>query len=398
MLEDVMKKMIFAAVAAVFCLLLTACDNGGKSDANDELAGNDEIVNDDTMTDDIVNDDEIDWDHVGHGDEPCFPNNTCHTGLVCKNGKCVDDGGLSDVGKLGHECYPDGSCRSDDMVCEKGICVERSAQTDDIVTDDIATDETITDEEVDNTVTDEDTVQADEAVIDETITDNTVTDDTVTPEADNITPDVDNTDPFTGTEAGHPCYPNNTCESLKGLICVEGTCQYPGTDTAVIDVDMVDEDVVSESETDVDNVTDEVISDDDVLLTDEEPVDTDIAPDTDTVPTNIGNYGQACYPNHTCNGILVCIQGTEVCADEPQAVDGQYQGVCWDWRSPDSGKTTCEAEGILWSPARWLETSEEFPLCIGSSTRRPYLAECQLQTASGEPRSSVWYKYPPTEN
>lgn len=369
-----MKNASIFITTVVVAFFFVACGGSNVNNVNDEFAGNDENVNDESETpDEIISDGEVNWDEVGHEGEPCFPNNTCHEGLKCRDGKCVDDGGMSDTGKLGHECYPDGSCRSDDMICEEGICVERKADVDEVVTDNEGQDDIIVDDET------SDEIISDEEMIDEeAIVDNDVVE----------TPDVDNSgDPLTGIEAGHPCYPNQTCDSIKGLVCVNGLCQYPGT-TPDVDTTVPDEDEV---------LVDEEMSDEDVLLSEEEPVvDDDIVetPDQDNLPSNIGNKGQSCYPNHTCNGVLVCIVGTEICADEPQPVEGQYQGICWDWRNPETTKTTCETEGWYWSPARWLETAEQFPLCIGSSERRPYLAECQLQTASGEARSSVWYKHP----
>lgn len=383
-----MKKLITTVVVAFF---FVACGGSNVNNVNDEFVGNDESINDEITDnetpDEIVSDDEINWDEVGHEGEPCFPNNTCHEGLKCRDGKCVDDGGMSDTGKLNHECYPDGSCRSDDMICEEGICVERKADADETLTDNEVADDVVTDDET------SDEIISDEEVVDEEVmTDNDIVDN---PVVDNDTAE----DPLTGIEAGHPCYPNNTCDSIKGLVCQNGLCQYPGT-TPDVDTATSDEDEVlvdDETVTDSDVASDEEATDDDVLLTEEEPVvdnDTAEVPDQDNLPSDIGNKGQNCYPNHTCNGVLVCIVGTEICADEPQPVEGQYQGICWDWRNPETTKTTCETEGWYWSPARWLETAEQFPLCIGSSERRPYLAECQLQTASGEARSSVWYKHP----
>lgn len=385
-----MKKLITTVVVAFF---FVACGGSNVNNVNDEFAGNDESVNDETVDnetpDEIVSDDEINWDVVGHEGEPCFPNNTCHEGLKCRDGKCVDDGGMSDTGKLGHECYPDGSCRSDDMICEDGICVELKADADETLTDNEVADDVATDDET------SDEIISDEEVMDEEVT--TDSDAVDNPVVDNDTAD----DPLTGIEAGHPCYPNNTCDSIKGLVCQNGLCQYPGT-TPDVDTATPDEDEVlidDETVTDSDVTSDEEVTDDDVLLVEQEPaIDDDIVetPDQDNLPNNIGNKGQSCYANHTCNGVLVCIVGTEICADEPIAVLGQYEGRCWDYKDPLTGKTTCEKEGWYWSPAIWAETSDQFPLCIGSSTRRPYLAECQLQTNSGEPRSSVWYKYPTT--
>jgi len=382
-----MKKLITTAVAVAFIFVFTACGGSSISNVNDEKNVNDEIT-DNEIPDEIVSDDEINWDEVGHEGEPCFPNNTCHEGLVCRNEKCVDNGGMSDTGKLGHECYPDNTCRSDDMVCENGICVERKADADEVLTDNEAQDDIIVDDET------SDEIISDEEVMDEEVT--TDSDAVDNPVVDNDTAG----DPLTGIEAGHPCYPNNTCDSIKGLVCQNGLCQYPGT-TPDVDTTVPDEDevLVDEEITDSEDMTDEEISDEDVLLSEEEPVvDDDIVetPDQDNLPSDIGNKGQSCYANHTCNGVLVCIVGTEICADEPIAVLGQYEGRCWDYKDPLTGKTTCEKEGWYWSPAIWAETSDQFPLCIGSSTRRPYLAECQLQTNSGEPRSSVWYKYPTT--